>query len=477
VIRLLRTVAAFALAVPAFAGSQAIGTRAAIATSSRIATQAGLEVLRNGGNAADAAVAVAFVLGVVEPETAGIGGGGMLAFFDARTEAVWTLDFRENAPSDLAGPAPRAGVAAAAVPSFVAGMGELSSRFGSRPWKDLLAPSLRAAKGDLATTLQQIATTGARAFYDGPIPSHIVEQVKKLGGSLSLHDFRGYKAVWRSPIEIHFGDYTILTVAPPSAGGMMIAEMLNITAPWDLRTWDATTIHLFAEAERRAAYDRDRFFADQAAPSYRDIVSAEHAVQWRAQIEPRRATPTSTLGPAAPAIATSAHTTHFTIADAQGNVAAVTIALDDDSGSGLMLPGTGFALNNAAKSATRGGDRVPTSMTPAIVLRERKPWLALGSSGGAMTPAIVLQVIFGVARQQKTLNEAIESPRFDQQSTPEDITFETSRAPRDFVTQMTAMAHGVRGVESIGNVNAIIIEQGRLTAVADSRGRGVAGGM
>jgi gamma-glutamyltranspeptidase/glutathione hydrolase len=476
-IRRLRVVAAFVLALPAFAGSQAMGTRAAITTSSRMATQAGLEILRNGGNAADAAVAVAFVLGVVEPESAGIGGGGMLAFYDAKTEAVWTLDFRENAPAGLTGSGPREGVAAAAVPSLVAGMGELNSRFGTRPWKELVAPSLRAAKGELASTLQQIAANGARAFYDGPIASQVVEQVKKLGGSLSLHEFSGYKAVWRSPIEIHFGDYKIVTVAPPSAGGMMIAEMLNITAPWDLRPWDATAIHLFIEAERRAAYDRDRFFADQAGPTYRDIVSSEHATQWRAQIERDRSTPSSTLGPAVPAIAPGMHTSHFTIADAQGNVAAVTISLDNDSGTGLMLPGSGFALNNAAKNATRGGDRIPTSMTPAIVLRDRKPWLALGSSGGAMTPSVVLQVIFAVARQQKSLNEAIEGARFDQQSSPEDVTYELARAPRDFVTRMTAMSHGVRGVESIGNVNAIIIEQGRLTAVADSRGRGVAGGM
>ena len=475
--RAIAITVAMAVAAPLFGGSQAVGTRAAIATSSRYATQTGLQVLRGGGNAADAAVAVAFMLGVVEPESAGIGGGGMLVYYDAKGAATWTLDFRENAPAGMTGAGPRAGVAGAGVPSTIAGMGELHARFGSRSWKDLLAPAQSAAKGELAATLQQIATNGARSFYEGPIASHIVEEVRKLGGTLSLHDFSEYKAVWRAPIEIHFRDYNIATVAPPSAGGLMIAEMLNIAATWDFRSTDAASVHRRAEVERRAAIDRDRFFVEHAVLSYREMLSAEHAKQWRGSIDPAKATPTITLGETPQPIAQNVHTSHFTIVDAEGNIAAVTVSLDDDNGAGLTIPGTGFALNDAAKNATRSGDRIPSSMTPAIVLRDRKPWLALGSSGGAMTPAIVLQVIFGVTRQGKSLDEAIEAPRFDQQATPEDITYETGRTPKELLAKIAAMSHGTRGVESIGSVNAIQIEAGRLTAVADSRRGGVAGGM
>lgn len=465
------------ITVPAFAGSQAIGTRAAITTSSRFATQTGLSVLRGGGNAADAAVATAFALSVAEPESAGIGGGGMLVYYDAKSDATWTLDFRENTPAGMTGAAPRAGVAGAAVPSIVAGMDELHRRFGSRAWKDLVAPAMQAAKGDLASTLQHVGTGGARAFYDGPIASNIVDQVKKLGGTLSLHDFSEYKAVWRAPVQIHNGPYDIATVAPPSAGGFMIAEMLNITAGWSLRTSDASSIHLFAEAERRAAYDRDRFFSEHAAISPREMLSADHAKQWRGSIEPTRATATVTLGEPVKAIAQSMHTSHFTIVDAAGNIASVTVSLDDDQGTGLTIPGTGFTLNDAAKNATRSGERVPSSMTPAIVFRNAKPMLALGASGGAMTPAIVLQVLFNIMRDGASLNDAIEAPRFDQQAAPEDITFESTRTPPGLVKQLLAMGHGTRPADSIGVVNAILIEPGKLTAVADSRRAGIAGAM
>ena len=474
----LKAVATLALiATPAFAGSQAIGTRAAIATSSRFATQTGLAVLRSGGNAADAAVATAFALGVAEPETAGIGGGGMLVYYEAKNDATWTLDFRENAPAGMTGSAPREGVSAIAVPSVVAGMDEFHRRFGSRAWKDLVAPAARGAKGDLASVLELIAKDGAKAFYDGPISANLVEQVKKLGGSLSLHDLSEYKAIWRAPIQVRYGDYDIASVTPPSAGGFMIAEMLNISSGWVLRADDAASIHLFAEAERRAAYDRDRLFADAPLIGQREMLSADHAKQWRASIDTAKATPTVSIGEPAKAMAQSNHTSHFTIVDAEGNIAAVTVSLDDDNGAGLMIPGTGFPLNDAAKHAAHSGDRVPSSMTPAIVFHNRKPVLALGSAGGVMTPAIVLQVIFNVMRHGKSLDEAIEAPRFDQQASPEDITYEAKRTPPALVKQLTAMGHGVRAADSIGAVNAVRIEPGKLTAVADSRRPGLAGAM
>ncbi len=454
-----------------FAGSQAVGSRAAIATSSRYATQTGLQVLRRGGNAADAAVAVAFVLSVVQPGTASIGGGGTLVYYDAKSNAVWTLDFRENAPAAFKGGAPRGGVAGAGVPSTVAGMDELHRRFGSLPWRDLVAPASASAKGDLAKTLHLIATSGARVFYDGAISARIVDEVRKAGGSLSLHDLSEYKPLWRSPIQTTFGEYEIASVAPPAAGGMMIAEMLSIAGSSE------PTVHLLAEAERRAAYDRDRFFADNSILSYRDVLSADHAKQWRASIDPARATPTIALGEHVAAMAQSIHTTHFTIVDAERNVAAVTVSLDDDNGTGFVVPGCGFPLNDAAKNATHAGDRIPSSMAPTIVLRGGKPVLAIGSAGGTMTPAIVLQVILNITRYNKSLNDAVEAPRFDQQATPDDITYEATRTAPEVVARLTAMGHGMRATDSIGDVNAVLIETGRLTAVSDSRHAGVAGGM
>jgi gamma-glutamyltranspeptidase/glutathione hydrolase len=465
------------LIAPAAFGGQVSGTRAAIATSSRFATMTGLAILRSGGNAADAAVATAFALSVAEPESAGIGGGGMLVYYDAKSSATWTLDFRENAPAGMTGSAPREGIAGAAVPSVVAGMGEFHRRFGSRTWKELVTPAARAANADLAAVLDRVATNGARSFYNGPIPANIVEQSKKLGGALSLHDFSEYKAVWRAPVQIRYGDYDIASVAPPSAGGLMLAEMLNIAAGWTLRAGDTASVHLLAESERRAAFDRDRFFSGQASLTQREMLSADHAKQWRASIDLDRATPSVTLGDLPKALAQSNHTSHFTIVDAEGNIACVTVSMDDENGAGLAVPGTGFALNDAAKYAARSGERVPSSMAPAIVFRDGKPILALGSAGGLMTPAIVLQVIFNVTKHKQSLIDAVEAPRFDQQASPEDITYESGRAAAPLVKQLAAMGHGVRPAESIGAVNAILIEPGKLTAVADSRRHGVAGAM
>lgn len=455
-----RVLLALLIATPVLAGSQATGSRAAVATSSRYATQAGLEILRRGGNAADASVAIAFVFG--------IGGGGTLLYYEAKSGAVWSLDFRENAPAGMTGTAPRAGVLAVGVPSTVAGMNELHRRFGSQRWKDLVAPAMRGADADLAKTLKLIASSGARAFYDGPIASRIVDAVRKLNGVLSLHDLSEYKPVWRSPIEVAVGDDRIVAPGPPSAGGMMLAEMLTIAGA-DL---DLTDVHLFAETERRAAFDRDRFFADNGSIAYRDILSIDHAKQWRSSIDPAHATPTISLGESAKPIAQAAQTTHFTVVDPAGNVAAVTV----ENEGGLTIPGSGFALNDAAKNATRAGDRIPSSMTPAILLHGGNPVLALGSSGGAMAPAIVLQIVLAVAHG-KPLDDAIEGPRFDQQATPEDITYETARAPQTVLTRLTALGHGVRAAESIGDVNAVAIAHDRLTAISDSRHKGVAGAM
>ena len=474
-----RSIALLALlfAPALFAGSQASGARAAIATSSRQATQAGLEILRRGGNAADAAVAVVFTLSVVQPEAASIGGGGTLLYYDARGAAVWTLDFRENAPNSLLGVPPRNGVTAIGVPSTVAGMDELYRRFATREWKDLLAPAIDVSEGDLRKTLRHIASSGGRAFYDGSIASRIVDEVRKAGGTLSLHDLSGYKAVWRSPVEVSFGDHSVAAPPPPSAGGMMLAQMFGILGATPLKPDDAPSIHLLAETERRAAYDRDRFFADNAAHRYHDLLSSDHARQLRSTIDPLRATPTITLGDAIPAIAQSVHTTHFTIVDQAGNIASVTLTLDDDNGSGFVVPGLGFVLNDAAKSALRGGDRIPSSMTPAIVFRNRKPVLALGASGGALTPAIVLQVIIAVTRYGKSLDAAVDAARFDQQASPEDITYEKARTPQTLTRRLMAMGHGIRAADSIGEVNAVRVEPGRVTAVSDARGRGTAGAM
>jgi gamma-glutamyltranspeptidase / glutathione hydrolase len=502
------------------AGSRAEATRAAVATASPYATQIGLRVLQSGGSAADAAVAIAFTLAVARPHSAGIGGGGFLTYYDASTGGVWTLDFREVSPAAAKSVA-TTGPAAAAVPGTVAGIAALHERFGQKKWEHLLEPAIALArKGvrvdfelanavqmtkvfpnekvalggtfvqpELAATLERIAVSGAREFYDGETARRIVDDSRPAGGLFSLRDLRDYKPIWRAPIRIAFRGVEVYTTAPPSAGGLMIASILKILGGFDLTASGFQTpasLHLATEAERRAAIDRDKYLGDPAFVRIplRELLADNRATQWRASINAKRATPTVSLSEPAVAVGDSAHTSHFNVVDTQGNVAAVTLTLGGDFGSGFVVPGLGFALNNAMKDFAAGGaspnaaggaKRMASSLAPSIVLRGGKPFLAVGAAGGGAIPAIVANVIVNVVVYKKSLDDAVAAPRYDQQATPEEIVFESRRAPKPTVDALLALGHATRPVESLGQVEAVMIDRGKLIAVSDPRGSGAAG--
>jgi gamma-glutamyltranspeptidase/glutathione hydrolase len=516
---------ALAIASPGFAGSVVVAKHAALATASPYATQIGLDVLKRGGNAIDAGVAVAFALAVAQPESGNIGGGGFLVYYEASTHAVWTLDFREVAPGlathDMFKDAKlsRDGALAVGVPGTVAGLAEMHQRFGRAKWKELVAPAIRLAAGgvnisedlrkdaarakadrqiefvkspfiqkELAATLQRIADKGVSDFYDGEIAGRIVDAVHAAGGNLSLRDLREYKPVWRAPIRISFREFDLYTLPPPSAAGMMLTEELNILSGYDLKTLgyqSGATVHLIAEASRRAAIDRDRYLGDTTHMLYRDLFSPARAAQWRATINPTRVTPTVSLTEPSSTIAQSLHTTHFTIADAEGNIAAITTTLGDDFGSGLVVPRCGFLLNDAmhdfatndrSPNAIASGRRMATSLAPTIILRRNQPYLALGSSGGAAIPNIVLQTFLNVALFGKSVSDAVAAPRYDQQSVPDDITYEFLKTPETVLSPLRTMGHGLREHEPIGDVHALMFDSQRITAVSDPRHGGAAGG-
>lgn len=462
-------------AMPLRAGSVAIAQHAALATPSPRATAIGLDVLRRGGNAIDAAVAVAFALG-------DIGGGGFLVYYDAATRSVWTLDFREVAPA-----APRKD-ALIAVPGTVAGLAAMHERFGSLAWKELVEPAVRLAgdSKDLAATLQRIAQKGAADFYEGETARFIADS-----HFVSHRDLRDYQAVWRAPIKIAFREYEIYTLPPPSAAGLMIGEQLEILSGFDLRKAGDHTplaIHLIAEASRRAAIDRDKYVGDPTTlrTPYRELLSADRAKQWRTSIDPLRATPTMTLAADVPATTASAHTKHFSIVDAHGNIAAVTTSLGDENGSGFVVPHCGFVLNDAMKdfakkepspNAIAGSRRMASSISPAIILRRGSPYLVLGAAGGTAIPNIVLQTFLGVAIYDKSLPDSIAAARCDQQAIPEDMRCENLKVPAETIDRLRAMGHGVITVESIGDVEALMLETRRITAVSDPRHGGAAGGF
>ena len=524
---------------PLLAGSQLVAEHAALATDSPYATQIGLRVLRSGGNAIDAAVAVAFALAVAQPQSGNLGGGGFLTYYDAGEKGVWVLDFREAAPAGVATGKPSllSGAAAAAVPATVAGLAAMHRRFGTRPWRELVTPAARlategvrvdaelagaiaAAKRErradaftgtsalfypggnaltagatliqpqLAATLARIAEKGAADFYQGEIAGKLVEEVRKAGGTLSLHDLRTYSPVWRAPIRLSFKNHEIYTTPPPSAGGLMIGSTLKILSPFDLRRdgfQSAGTIHLIAEASRRAAIDRDRYLGDPVAirTPLRDLLSDDRAAQWRSSIQTTRATPTTTLTePGTPSPA-SRHTTHITIVDAKGDVAALTTTLGNEMGSGFLVPRCGFLLNDAlhdfsdaagVPNSIAGGKRMATSIAPTIVFHNGKPLAALGTSGGGAIPEIVSQILLRIIVDQEPLATAVTAPRFDQQAAAEELGYEPDLVSPKTLESLTAMGHASAQQGPIGNVNAIMWEGGKLVAVADPRHGGAAGG-
>jgi gamma-glutamyltranspeptidase/glutathione hydrolase len=505
-----------------FAGGQITAKHAALSTAHPLATKAGLTVLQHGGNAADAAVAVAFVLSVVHPQAGNLGGGGFLLYYEASTRAVWALDFRETAPHDakraMFTKVPATGALSAGVPGTVAGLNALHEKFGKQAWKGLLAPSIalaregqradgelaldiEAAKSErgldipktlpppeLAATLQRIAEHGSRDFYDGELAKRIVESVHNAGGIIGYRDLHDYEPVWRAPIKLHYGEYEILTVPPPSGGGLVIGEALNILGGENLASLGfqtAKALHLIVEAERRAYIDRNHYVADPRTTRipYRELLSQKRAEAWRKTIDPARAVATVMLAEPSDLRPEGEHTTHFTIADQEGNIVALTTSLGDDFGSGVLLPGLGFFLNNAMTDFSTGVNqidpmkRAASSLSPIIVLRADKPFLALGTRGGASTPTTLLQVFLNIVVYGKSLAEAVAAPRWHHQATPDQIEYERGRAPQATIDALNEMGHGVVARNSIGDVQAILFENGQLIAVADPRRGGAAGGM
>src|SRR3989442_11491283 len=373
---------------------------AMVVSAHPLASQAGVEILKQGGNAMDATIAVGFALEVVLPDAGNIGGGG---FIVQRTAAgdVSALDYREAAPSgasrdmylDSARNVTRkseVGHLAAGVPGSVAGLYAEWKRYGSLPWATVIAPAIRLAQGhvidtarsrdiaadrellaqfpasrnhflvddnaphpvtlwrqpDLARTLQLISDSGPDVFYRGQIADLIVTEMQRGGGLITKEDLRRYRAKWRTPIELSYRGHTIYSMPPPSSGGVTMGEILNILEGYDTLPAFGTPayLHLVTEAMRRAFIDRNRWLGD---PDFVDmpldrLLSKSYAAPLLSQIDPNRATPT----PLQAASGEAMHTTHYSIVDAMGNAAAVTTTLNGGFGSGVTVTGAGFLLNN-----------------------------------------------------------------------------------------------------------------------------------
>ncbi len=413
---------------------------AMVVTAHPLATQAGVEILQQGGNAIDATIAVAFALEVVYPVAGNIGGGGFIVHRTAAGE-VAALDYREAAPSsasrdmyvDSAGNVTdksRIGHLAAGVPGSVAGLHAAWKRYGSLPWATLLAPAIRLAQGhvidtersrniaadrellarfpasrtqflpgdsapppgtvwrqpDLARTLQLISDSGPDVFYRGQVADLIVAEMQRGGGLITKDDLRRYRPKWRTPIQLRYRGYTIYSMPPPSSGGVTMGEILNIMEGYDTIPAFGTPayVHLLTEAMRRGFIDRNRWLGD---PDFVDmpldrLLSKSYAATLRAQIDPRHATPTP-----ATTSGDGMHTTHYSIVDAHGNAAAVTTTLNGGFGSGVTVTGAGFLLNNEMDdftSAPGKANMYGLVQGEANAIQPGKRMLS------AMTPSIVL---------------------------------------------------------------------------------------
>ncbi|PPK64766.1 gamma-glutamyltransferase [Actinokineospora auranticolor] len=495
------------------------GSGGAVVSDTVQATQAGLDVLRRGGTAADAAVAVAATLGVTDPNMAGLGGGGYFVYYDAKSGKVSTIDGRETAPAtadDKLFVNPATGQPYAFADAVTSGLsvgtpGNLAlweralQRWGKYDLDDALKPAIRVAEQgfpvtpqlrkeieqnqdrfkqfsstsalylpggappavgstlrnpDLARTYKEIARNGTRAFYGGSIGRDVANTAQNPPlapgatitppkGKLAVGDLRAYRPLDQAPTKVQYRDYDVYGMAPSSSGGTTVGESLNILEKFELANRDRTwALHYYLEATKLAYADRGRYVGD---PKFVDVptealLSQSYADVRGCQIDPIRARPAPVApgnplspGPcyppppsATPTAENEVHTNHFVVADARGNVVSYTNTLEQVGGSGIVVPGRGFLLNNQLTdfnfTPTQGaapdpnlpaaGKRPRSSMSPTIVLKDGKPWLALGSPGGSTIITTVLQIILNRIDFKLDLPSAVAAPRASQRNTP-----------------------------------------------------------
>jgi len=520
-----------------------------VSSESALASDVGVEVLRKGGNAVDAAVAVGFALAVTMPNSGNIGGGGFMILHDGKSGKDTAIDFREMAPAaatrnmyldDKGDVVPGKSLftqAAIGVPGTVAGLTYALEHYGTMKRADLVAPAVALAKNgfpvgetlaglfvaerdhlgawggtrqvffhdgklpvtgellrnpDLAKSLALIGRDGAKAFYDGPIGAAIVAEAKAHGGLITAADLKNYKVVERVPVRGTYRGYEIVSMPPPSSGGVHIVQILNILSSFPLHDWghnSARTIHVMAEAEKRAYADRSEYLGDPdfVKVPVKGLTSPGYARELAGMIDLAHATPSSQIKPGRPQPYESDQTTQFTVADASGGVVSVTYTLNTNFGSGIVASGTGILLNNemddfSAKPGVPnayglvGGDansvgpmkRPLSSMSPTIVLKDGKPWLATGSPGGARIITTTLQVLVNMIDFGMNPAEAGSAVRFHDQWLPDELRIERGLSP-DTVALLRGMGHNVVERQAMGDTQTIQITPTGFYGYSDQR--------
>ena len=535
-----------------------VGAHAMAATDAPIATHVGAVVLRNGGNAVDAAVATAFALAVVMPAAGNLGGGGFLVVHmgDGREGA---LDFRETAPaaatrnmyigaSGHADDRSITGALAAGVPGSVDGLWMAHQKFGSRPWAELVAPAIALAdtgfivdadfagaiRGDsarlsrypasaalflpgghaprvgdrwrdpdLAAVLRRIAKDGSKGFYAGRTAQLVESEMKHDGGIMTRRDLAGYHAKWRDPIVFTYDGHRVISMPPPSSGGITMALAAHELSHSGLREsgWHTPqSLHRFAEVMRRAFAVRNSVLGDPDfvhVPTDR-LLSQAYADTLASTILADRATPSSAITIASAASAESRQTTHFSIVDAQGGAAALTTTINGGFGAAVVVPGAGFLLNDemddfasepgkpnmfglvqGEANAIAPGKRMLSSMTPTIVMGDDgTPMLVTGASGGPTIISSAFEVMSNVLDYDMDIGAAVRSPRVHHQHLPDTLYYEADGLTTNTLAALRAMGYAMdsshRGDIGIGA--SILRRGGEVRGASDPRVRGSAEG-
>jgi len=529
----------------------AYGKAGMVVSPEQLAGEIGLEILKHGGNAVDAAVATGFALAVTLPRAGNIGGGGFMLIHLAETNEQIFIDYRETAPAAATpemflkedGSVDQAKAyfshQAAGVPGTVAGLIHAQERYGKLTLKQVIQPAIDLAdkgfetslalhmslsaraerlaenaeakriylqgaetapvpgtvlkQSDLASTLKRIRDKGADGFYKGETAALIAGDMAANDGLITTEDLANYRALERPPVRGTFRDFEIVSVAPPSSGGVHILQMLNILEPYPLESYghnSAAYLHRVIESMKLAYADRSRYMGDpdQTVIPTAALISKEYAAERRKLIEADRAKTAEEVGPGNPVPAESPDTTHYSVADAEGNVVANTYTLNFSFGSHIVVPGTGILLNNemddfAAKAGDANayglvqgeantiapGRRPLSSMTPTIVFKDGQPWLAAGSPGGSLIITTVLQTLLNAMVFDMNIAAAVAAPRVHNQWMP-DRTLVEPGISVDTQRILEGWGHSLAPTRrTIGRSNSLMIDEGWMQGFADMR--------
>lgn len=508
-----------------------------VASDNKEATEAGLKILKDGGNAIDAAVTIGFTMAATYPRAGNLGGGGFMLIYLADSREVIAIDYREKAPKavtrdmfldkdgNVDKEKSRHSYLAAGVPGTVAGLSLALEKYGTIPLKKALKPAIKYAKNgldvnyelssslksvkermkkspdayntffkedgdsydigekivqkDLAWSLKQINKHGPDAFYNGKIAEKIVSDMNENDGLITADDLSSYKPVIRKPIYGTYRGYEIYSMPPPSSGGIHLIQILNMLEHFDISNIghnNSRSVHIIAEAMKLAYADRSKYLGDSdfVQVPISELTSKKYAKYLSKKINLNKSTPSKNIGPGNPYIAGGNDTTHFTVIDKSGNVVSNTYTINFSYGSKIMAKGTGILLNNemddfSAKPGVPnayglvGGEfnaiepekRMLSSMSPTIVLKDKKPFLATGSPGGSRIITTVLHIISNVIYHKMNIATATASPRFHHQWLP-DILFMESGFSNDTNKILEKKGHEIKVGRAMGSTQSIM---------------------